>query len=80
MVMITNLYETLGLQSDAKREDSAYWLYLIIDSKANLLIFLIVRKAYRRLALQTHPDRLPPNSSESDKKKSEEAFRKVCLK
>ncbi|KAJ2989359.1 hypothetical protein NUW54_g8810 [Trametes sanguinea] len=36
-----------------------------------------VRKAYRRRALQTHPDRLPQDVSQADKKKAEEQFRLV---
>ncbi|KAG6335063.1 hypothetical protein ID866_4023 [Astraeus odoratus] len=36
-----------------------------------------VRKAYRRKALETHPDRLPQNASASQKAASEEMFRKV---
>ncbi|CCL99671.1 uncharacterized protein FIBRA_01692 [Fibroporia radiculosa] len=36
-----------------------------------------IRKAYRRRALQTHPDRLPPNISATDKAVAEEEFRKV---
>ena len=36
-----------------------------------------MRKAYRRLALQTHPDRLPQNVSTADKKAAEEQFRLV---
>ncbi|KAH7907266.1 DnaJ domain-containing protein [Hygrophoropsis aurantiaca] len=36
-----------------------------------------VRKAYRKKALDTHPDRLPPGASAADKSTSEELFRKV---
>ncbi|KAF8661364.1 hypothetical protein AX16_001458 [Volvariella volvacea WC 439] len=36
-----------------------------------------IRKAYRKKALQTHPDRLPVGATEADKKASEESFRKV---
>ena len=36
-----------------------------------------VRKAYKRKALQTHPDRLPPGATPEDKAASEELFRKV---
>ncbi|KAI0367033.1 DnaJ-domain-containing protein [Pilatotrama ljubarskyi] len=36
-----------------------------------------VRKAYRRRALQTHPDRLPQDVSPADKKAAEEQFRLV---
>ncbi|TCD67591.1 hypothetical protein EIP91_012221 [Steccherinum ochraceum] len=36
-----------------------------------------IRKAYRKLALQTHPDRLPQNTSEADREIATEKFRKV---
>ncbi|KAF8223792.1 DnaJ-domain-containing protein [Tricholoma matsutake] len=36
-----------------------------------------IRKAYKRKALQTHPDRLPPGATPEDKAVSEELFRKV---
>ncbi|KIM68123.1 hypothetical protein SCLCIDRAFT_1209521 [Scleroderma citrinum Foug A] len=36
-----------------------------------------IRKAYRRRALETHPDRLPQNASAAQKATSEEMFRKV---
>ncbi|KAG5639094.1 hypothetical protein H0H81_007038 [Sphagnurus paluster] len=36
-----------------------------------------IRKAYKKKALQTHPDRLPPGTSSEEKAASEEAFRKA---
>ncbi|KAJ2934050.1 hypothetical protein H1R20_g3053, partial [Candolleomyces eurysporus] len=36
-----------------------------------------IKKAYRKRALQTHPDRLPPTASQEQKKAAEEKFRKV---
>ncbi|KAF9462927.1 hypothetical protein BDZ94DRAFT_1260192 [Collybia nuda] len=36
-----------------------------------------IRKAYKRKALKTHPDRLPPGATPEDKTKSEEEFRLV---
>ncbi|KAF9078202.1 hypothetical protein BDP27DRAFT_1413122 [Rhodocollybia butyracea] len=36
-----------------------------------------IRKAYKKRALQTHPDRLPPNATAADKSAAEEQFRKV---
>jgi hypothetical protein len=38
---------------------------------------LPVRKAYKKKALQTHPDRLPLGATPEDKAASEELFRKV---
>ncbi|PPR03217.1 hypothetical protein CVT26_008065 [Gymnopilus dilepis] len=36
-----------------------------------------IRKAYKKRALQTHPDRLPPTATPADKAAAEEQFRKV---
>ncbi|KAG9223727.1 hypothetical protein CCMSSC00406_0004932 [Pleurotus cornucopiae] len=36
-----------------------------------------IRKAYKKMALQTHPDRLSPNATPDDKAASEERFRQV---
>ncbi|GJJ11065.1 hypothetical protein Clacol_005296 [Clathrus columnatus] len=36
-----------------------------------------IRKAYKKRALQTHPDRLPQGATTEDKKHAEERFRKV---
>ncbi|TDL24020.1 DnaJ-domain-containing protein [Rickenella mellea] len=36
-----------------------------------------IRKAYRKKALQTHPDRLPPGATPDEKKKAEDNFRIV---
>ncbi|THH02709.1 hypothetical protein EW026_g196 [Hermanssonia centrifuga] len=36
-----------------------------------------IRKAYRKKALETHPDRLPPNVSDVDKERANERFRLV---
>ena len=38
---------------------------------------LAVRKAYKKRALQTHPDRLPPNSTPEQKADAAEQFRLV---
>lgn len=38
---------------------------------------MIVRKAYRKKALQTHPDRLPRDIPLAEKEAAEERFRQV---
>ncbi|KAI5995664.1 hypothetical protein EDD15DRAFT_2195613 [Pisolithus albus] len=67
--MATNLYEVLGLNRHASQEENR--------SVSSSLHITQVRKAYRRKALETHPDRLPQNASAADKAASEEMFRKV---
>ena len=74
--MASDLYETLGLDKSAAPEQSKcrtfmrYHILLILNVK--------VRKAYKKKALATHPDRLPPNASEEEKQQANERFRKVC--
>ncbi|KAF8967689.1 hypothetical protein BDZ97DRAFT_1655988 [Flammula alnicola] len=36
-----------------------------------------IRKAYKKRALQTHPDRLPPGATAAEKSESDEKFRRV---
>jgi len=38
---------------------------------------LSVRKAYRRRALETHPDKLDPGANEEEKQEAEQQFHKV---
>ena len=73
--MTTSLYEILGIKKDATPEEGTHRSYVPLVSL--VLIALPVRKAYRRRALQTHPDRLPPNVTAADKEAAEEQFRLV---
>ena len=41
--------------------------------------FFQVRKAYRKKALETHPDKLEPGASEAEKQDAEQQFHKVSL-
>lgn len=49
-------------------------LYLPLISR---LTSTTVRKAYKKRALQTHPDRLPQGATAADKSDSDEKFRRV---
>jgi len=68
--MSTNLYEVLEIRADATPEQSTFLLF-----RPSLLLTTLssVRKAYKKRALQTHPDRVPA----SDKALAEERFRQV---
>ena len=37
-----------------------------------------VRRAYKQKVLETHPDKLPPDSTEEEKKAARERFSRVC--
>ena len=37
-----------------------------------------VRRAYKQKVLETHPDKLPPDSTEEEKEAAHERFSKVC--
>lgn len=74
--MATRLYEELGLTSTATVEESECDAqHTMARNRADSGQ---VRKAYKKRALQTHPDRLPPTATPERKKESEEHFRKAC--
>ena len=68
--MSTNLYEILEIQADATPEQSTF---LLFGLSLHLTAMFSVRKAYKKRALQTHPDRVPA----SEKALAEERFRQV---
>jgi curved DNA-binding protein CbpA len=37
-----------------------------------------VRRAYKQKVLETHPDKLPPDSTEEEKEAAHEQFSRVC--
>lgn len=73
--MSSNLYEELGISRDAPPEQSLS--PLLVDYLTSAHHPLTVRKAYKKRALQTHPDRLPAGATPEEKTASEEMFRKV---
>jgi DnaJ family protein B protein 6 len=73
--MATDLYEVLEISNTATPEQSTYISPSF--SHIHFIALSTVRKAYKKKALQTHPDRLPPGATAEDKAKSEELFRKV---
>jgi curved DNA-binding protein CbpA len=68
--MPTDLYDILEVQADATPEQSVFLFDVITPPSQNLLS---VRKAYKKRALQTHPDRAPAQQ----KVQAEERFRQV---
>jgi len=73
-VMASNLYETLEVPKDAEPEQSAC---SPLSLSPSLIPHLPVRKAYKKKALKTHPDRLPREATQEEKAASEEMFRMV---
>ena len=73
--MSTNLYEILGLQRDATADQSMSNPRPWSCPPPQCSYLFVVRKAYKKRALETHPDRVPPE----DKEIAGEEFRKVTL-
>jgi curved DNA-binding protein CbpA len=69
-------YRILGLTKDATSEDGAciYILFSLLVLKLN---YNTVRRAYKQKVLETHPDKLPPDSTEEEKGAAREQFSKV---
>ena len=78
--MSSNLYEILGISRDATTEESIFQFHSLTPYPGNAnnasWWHLIVRKAYKKRALATHPDRFA-GKSEAEKSLAEEQFRKV---
>lgn len=68
-------YKILGLTKDASSEDGVCISVLFPIAYAEPLT---VRRAYKQKVLETHPDKLPPDSTEEEKDAAHEQFSKVC--
>jgi curved DNA-binding protein CbpA len=67
-------YKVLGLPKDASSEDGAQIFCLI---SVAYIETGTVRRAYKQKVLETHPDKLPPDSTEEEKEVAHEQFSKV---
>src|SRR5229473_4871861 len=67
-------YRILGLTKDASSEDGTC-IYVLFSLP--MLNFWTVRRAYKQKVLETHPDKLPPDSTEEEKEAAREQFSKV---
>lgn len=73
----SSLYDILGIDKSASVDDGlANSLQLSSDNTTD---HSAVRKAYKRKALATHPDKLNPDATEDERIHAETQFRKVCL-
>jgi hypothetical protein len=74
-------YRILGLTKDATSEDGACIVHRHLIPTARIELDLwTVRRAYKQKVLETHPDKLPPDSTEEEKDAAHEQFSKVrCL-
>ena len=72
-------YRILGLTKDATSEDGAcIYIFPLLVLKLELRT---VRRAYKQKVLETHPDKLPPDSTEEERDAAREQFSKVrCYK
>jgi curved DNA-binding protein CbpA len=67
-------YQILALPKDASFEDGARIICLFPIAHAEPGT---VRRAYKQKVLETHPDKLPPDSTEEEKGAAREQFSKV---
>lgn len=74
--LFKNLYADLGIEPSASSDDSESYVTWR-EYEINVFSFRAVRKAYRKRALETHPDKLEPNASDKEKQEAERHFHTV---
>jgi DnaJ domain len=70
-------YDILEIEQSASADDGLLFFYLHGQSTLTNHILPSVRRAYRKKALETHPDKLEPGASEAEKQDAEQQFHKV---
>ncbi len=74
--LFKNLYADLGIEPSASSDDSESYVTWS-EYETNVFSARAVRKAYRKRALETHPDKLEPNASDKEKQEAERHFHRV---
>ena len=69
-------YRILGLTKDATSEDGTRIFILFLLLVLNFELWT-VRRAYKQKVLETHPDKLSPDSTEEEKDAAREQFSRV---
>ena len=79
---ITNLYDVLGIDKSASTNEGesrviicAMNMLVVLMNVA--LILYLVKKAYRKKVLETHPDKLDPAATDGERQAAEREFHKV---
>lgn len=77
--MVSNLYETLEISKDATQEEGTSHIAKLCSAIHSASRRGTVRKAYKKQALKTHPDRQPQGITPEQKREAEEQFRLVIV-
>ena len=72
----STFYDILAVDQSASADEGLFFFYTADSFNYKLYI---VRRAYRKKALETHPDKLEPGASEAEKQDAEQQFHKVSV-